>query len=184
MNRGRWTFVLLGVLGFSSAAQAQFTYNEQFVGPEAGIFFPQSQALKDALGDSWASFGVGQTKYYGYGTRRRPTKSWSAVSKRANGNHVFALSASYGYVFPLSNPDDGPMPFFAVRGGASYIDYGIGPSESRLSGKRLGMNANAEFGVVFNSRFSMSARYDVYPEHDGISFNGLTLEARYGIVRF
>jgi hypothetical protein len=41
----------------------------------------------------------------------------------------------------------------------------------------VGINANATLGVLFNERFQIAARYDVYSKVGGFSFNGLTLSA-------
>ena len=76
------------------------------------------------------------------------------------------------------------QPYFAVRGGLNYTDYAISQGITRLSGKNLGYNVNAEFGVQMGDRFTISARYDITPDYDGFNFDGLSFALRYGIVKF
>lgn len=155
-----------------------------FFGPQVGLFFPSDNVLKDRLGKSWFSFGAGRLNP-NEAKQRKFASDWNATSKRANGNSIFMASISYGIINPLGDADAPLRPYFAVRGGISYIDYAVttGPL-TRVSGKRFGYNANAEVGVMIADRIMLSARYDIFSEHSGLNFNGLSLSLRYGLVRY
>ncbi len=166
-------------LAASVAAQAQTRY----IGPDIGVFYPSSSTLRDALGDSWFSIGA-TTMRDGVQQAKALGTNWNVISKSNGGNKVFMGSYSLGIYQPLSGPENSIRPFFALRGGAAYIDYALGPSNARTAGKRLGYNANVEFGITFNEKLSLSARYDVFSKYDGLSFDGLSLSLRYALVKF
>lgn len=166
-------------LAVTASAHAQTRY----IGPDIGVYYPSSSTLRDALGDAWFSIGA-TTMRDGVLQSKALGTNWNVVSKSNGGNKVFMGSYSLGLFQPLGGPEQQTRPFFAVRGGLSYIDYAIGPTNNRTSGKRLGYNANAEFGIMFGERLSLSARYDVFSEHDGLNFDGLSLSLRYGLARF
>ncbi len=93
-------------------------------------------------------------------------------------------SYSLGLSQPLGDVGNDLRPYFAIRGGLSYIDYAIGAGAGRVGGKRLGYNINAEVGVMFGDRLSLSARYDTFSKHEGITFDGLSLNLKYGLAKF
>jgi len=178
---------VLASLAVPALAQSQ----DRWFGPEVGIFYPTSAKLRDALGSSWVSLGAGATSL----NQRQGRKmgwDWETVSQSKDGSKVFMGSVSYGLVMPLSGLPDvglsrrisGMQPYWALRAGGSYIDYAVNVPGGRSSGKRMGLNANAELGVLIGDRLKVSARYDYFPEHDGLNFSGITLSARYGLLRF
>lgn len=160
------------------AAQAQ-----TFLGPQAGVYLPTSSFLRDKLGESWFSFGAGRMNMNQARTRKFGS-DFNVTSKRANGNALFMAAASYGIVSPLGDPQATTRPYWAVRGGLSYIDYAISDGLARHSGKRLGYNFNAEIGIIFQDRLSLSARYDFFSQHEGINFNGFSINLKYGLAKF
>lgn len=178
----RISLVSLAVLA-SSAVFAQ----DRFIGPEFGIFIPSDSDLRAALGDSWISFGLStmsngeQSSLLG--------SNWHFISQERNGNKVFMASYTLGTLISLGgnnryrNNGSG-QPYFAVRGGLSYIDYAIGVGAGRQSAKAIGYNANAEVGFKFSDQLTLSARYDVFSKHDGFSFDGLSINLRYAMIRF
>jgi hypothetical protein len=171
---------------FAALAMAPWAFgqDETFFGPEVGAFFPTSSRLKDRLGDSWISFGVGRTQAVP-GGRTRTAVDWTGFSKTSGGNKVFMGAVTFGAVLPLGEPTAEAVPYVAGRVGLSYIDYAIWVLPfDRLSGKRLGYNANAEVGVNFGRRVNLALRYDVFPQYDGFRFDGLSVSLRYGLTRF
>ncbi len=144
---------------------------------------PASQALKSELGENWWSIGASRIRVF------RPNDSniahdWNAVGQSRNGSRVFILSGSIGYVLPFSKPGADTEPYLAARAGLAYIDYAVDTTSGRESGKVFSPNANAAFGVTFNGRFNLEVRYDLWSSYDGLTFNGLTVAARFGIARF
>ena len=160
------------------SAEAQTRY----IGPDVGVFYPNSSTLRNALGENWVSIGA-TTMRSDAGSRNGIGTNWNVISKNSGGNSVFMGSYSLGLFQPLSDMS-GTRPYVAVRGGLSYIDYAIGPDTARIAGKRFGYNANAELGIIFSGRLTLSARYDVFSEHDGLNFDGLTFSLSYGIASF
>lgn len=161
------------------AARAQ----DGYFGPQVGFFFPASKELRDELGESWLSFGISKIRHFGPG-QSDVAYDFNAISQSRSGSRVFILSASIGWVVPLSQAGSGTEPYAALRGGLAYFDYAVDTSGGRETGSGLGGNANAAIGITFNGRFNIEARYDVFNSQDGLSFNGLTLAARFGLARF
>lgn len=173
------SLLVVAALSATTVAQAQARY----IGVDAGVYFPSSGTLRDALGDSWFSIGA-TTMRAGVQQSRSLGTNWNVISKTNGGNKVFMGSYSLGLFQPLGDVRDSARPFFALRGGLSYIDYAIGPQSDRISGKRIGYNANVEAGFMFGDRLTLSARYDVFSEHSGLNFDGLSFSLRYGLASF
>lgn len=167
----------LALLPLSAKAQ------DAYFGPQIGFFFPKDEQLRDALGDSWFSFGASRMRAF------RPNQGkiafdWNAIGQKNDDNAVFILTGSVGYVIPFAPPGSGTEPYFAIRGGLSYIDYAIDTTSGRQSAKVLSPNANAALGVNVNGRVNLEVRYDMWSSYDGLSFDGLTLSLRVGLLRF
>jgi len=183
MRHGRYIVTLATAL----CAIAPMTANaqaEQYLGPSVGVFFPSDSNLRDAMGSSWLSFGASRVKIDQY-SKRKLGYDWNAFSKDNSGNRVFMLAGTVGYTMPLGEPGAMTRPYFAVRGGLSYIDYAVNTSPLvRVGGKRIGFNGNAEFGINIGDRFNVSARYDLFPEYDGLRFSGISLALKWGLAKF
>ncbi|MCB0825271.1 MAG: hypothetical protein KDC26_03715 [Armatimonadetes bacterium] len=169
------------------AAPVFATAQDRYFGPDVGFFYPSNATMRAALGDQWISFGASSMSTGNYQSSALGT-NWNAVSQNKNGNSVFMASYSLGTMQLLGGNrgmvGGGMQPFLALRGGLSYIDYAIGAGAGRTSAKKFGYNANAELGIHLSQQFVVSARYDIYSRHDGFTFDGLTLNLRYGLVRF
>ena len=170
----------LAALAVPHFASAQST---SYFGPQIGFFFPASKTLRDALGESWFSFGASRLRTFEL-RQRKLAFDWTAIGQNRNGSTVFILTGSVGYVAALSPLGASTEPYFALRAGLAYMDFAVDTPGGRESDKALGTNGNAALGVIFNKRFNIEARYDVWNSQHGISFNGLTLSARFGIVKF
>lgn len=172
--------VCLGLLAMGVVAKAE---EDSYFGPQVGLFYPQSQVLKDALGDSWFSFGASRVRVMEL-DKHKLTHDWNAISQRDNGSSVFILTGSIGYVMPFAQEGSTTEPYFALRGGLAYMDYAVDTPGGREASKRLGTNANAALGILVSKKLNIEARYDVWSGQSGLNFNGLTLSARYGLIRF
>lgn len=183
MLKGRLipSFAMVAFIACPMSANAQ---TESFIGPTVGLFFPSDSALRDALGNSWFSFGASRVKIDPY-AKRNMGYDWNTFSKEQNGNKVFMVAGTIGTTMPMGKPGDMTRPYFAVRGGLSYIDYALNTTPAnRISAKRIGFNANAEFGINVGQRLNLSARYDLFPSYDGLRFSGLSLAVKWGITKF
>jgi hypothetical protein len=179
LRRPLLALVCATTLALPMAARAQDAY----FGPQIGFFFPRSEVLRDALGDSWFSFGASRMRVFNP-DQGKLAFDWNAIGQRNDGSSIFILTGSVGYVIPFAPSGAETEPYFAVRGGLAYIDYAVDTPGGRESGKVLSPNANAAFGINFNRRVNFEVRYDVWSSYDGLSFDGLTLALRVGIWRF
>lgn len=162
-------------------AKAQST---PYFGPSVGVFFPTQSNLRDAMGDAWFSFGASRVKIDPY-SKQNIGWDWNAFSKDRSGSKVFMFAGTVGYTMPFAAPGASARPYFAVRGGLSYVDYAVNTSAvNRVSAKRVGFNANMELGINVGERFNISARYDLFPEYDGLNFSGFSLALKWGVARF
>jgi hypothetical protein len=182
MLRRRLTVLAACLAAFAVPHLASAQSNSYF-GPQVGFFFPASKELRDALGDSWFSFGASRLRTFEL-RQRKLSWDWNAIGQSRDGNTVFILTLSAGYVASLAQLGASTEPYVALRGGVSYMDFAVDTTSGREADKALGLNANAAFGLIFNKRFNIEARYDVWDSKNGLVFNGLTLSARFGLVKF
>lgn len=174
------TFVL------AASSFAQYQNFQQFLGPEVGLYLPAQSALRDAVGSQWVSLGLGSVSLKD-AQKTKFSPNFNAITGDKNGNKIFLFSYSFGMTQPLTSDlsKAGVVPFYALRGGLSYIDYGVTTAPGvRTSGKKLGWNGNAEVGIIFSQRLALSARYDLFPRYDGLQFDGLSLSLKYGLFNF
>ncbi|MES1227055.1 MAG: hypothetical protein ABUL72_00200 [Armatimonadota bacterium] len=176
-------------LALSSAcfAHAQWgnNVNQTFLGPEIGIFMPTDGTLKDAIGDRWFTYGLGSVGLSELAGNSK-NSSFNIISGSGNGSKVYILGYSLGMVKVMGDLRKASIiPYFALRGGAAYMDYAVNTSAvTRESGKRIGLNGNAELGVMIGGKLSLAARYDIFTPADGLRFDGLSFSLKYGISGF
>ncbi len=169
----------VAALAMPLAAQAQDAY----FGPQIGVFIPRSQVLRDALGETWLSFGASRVRVF-QANQGKLAYDWNAVGQRKDGSNLFILTGSIGYVIPFASPAADTQPYVALRAGLAYIDYAVNTPSGRESGKVLSPNANAAFGINFSNRVNLEVRYDVWSSYEGLSFDGITVALRVGLFRF
>ncbi|MBL8064852.1 MAG: hypothetical protein JNM34_03225 [Chthonomonadaceae bacterium] len=180
MSQGR-LFVTAAMALVCVAANAQ---SQSFLGPTVGIFFPSDSKLREKLGDAWFSFGASRVKIDPY-AKQHMAYDWETFSKSKDGSKVFMVAGTVGVIRPFGSPGAMTRPYGAIRGGLSYIDYAVDTTNVlRVSGKRLGFNANAEFGINIGERLNLSARYDLFPSYEGLKFSGLTIAVKWGVTKF
>jgi hypothetical protein len=171
------------VAGLAIAVPSLAAAQDAYFGPQVGFFFPKDEQLRDALGDSWFSFGASRLRAF-QADQGKLAFDWNAIGQKNDDNAIFILTGSVGYVIPFAPPGSDTEPYAALRAGLSYIDYAVDTTSGRQSGKVLSPNANAAFGINFNRRVNLEVRYDVWSGYDGLSFDGLTLSLRVGLLRF
>lgn len=179
----RRLFALTACLAAVAAPVAATAQEDSYFGPQVGLFYPANRTLRNALGDSWFSFGASRIRMFEL-QERKWAQDWQAISQRDAGSSIFILTGSAGYVIPFASSGSNTQPYFAIRGGLAYIDYAVNTPGGRKSAKRIGVNGNTAVGVNISRRFNLEARYDVFSGYDGLTFNGLTLSLRFGMVRF
>ncbi len=151
---------------------------------DAGVFYPQSQLLKDAFGDNWITFGISPS--------RKPDKYGWLISPDANiiyndsdGSRVLMIPVSVGLANRTKIKGSDWTPYVAARVGAAYVDYGIRTSPStKLSDTDWVMNANAEAGIIYKDSVRIRARYDWFGKSNDVLFDGLSLTISWTAIRF
>ncbi len=167
---------------FIFPASAQFGKGVSW-GVEAGAYFPTDAAIRDAFGRAWFSFGIKPVRI---STR----DNWSLIGDLAittrseNGNKLAMIRPTFGVLKLFGDVTEPVRPYFAIRGGPAYIDYAINIGPQHFSNKRIGLDGNAELGVIFNQRFALSLRYDAMSQFDGFKFNGFTLSGSLVVAKF
>ncbi len=175
---------MIAALGAATLIPAVSQADEDlYFGPQVGLYFPASSELRDALGDTWFSFGASFIRDT-HMPDRRWAHDWQVLSRRDKGNKLFIFTGSFGYVASLGDPEDNFEPYAALRAGLSYMDYSIDLAGDYKSSKRLGFNANAALGVNLNRRVNIELRYDLFSQQDELTFDGLSLAVKVGLVRF
>lgn len=137
-----------------------------------GAFYPQSSATSNTFGDSWSRISL---KAF---DNTKPDE-WifnpEIGSYRLSGGpsaHLYPLTL--GFERALNNSSKA-QPYVTLRAGPYYgrvTNDAIGLRESKL-----GLNANAAFGVVFARQFYVEARYDYFSRIAGFDFKGFSVSA-------
>lgn len=176
----------IGCLALIAASPfAAFAQTDQIaIGGNVGVFVPTNKATRDALGNSWISWGIGPVPIVSR-DGRRISSDLGFVAHSNNGNRLFMIKPTIGVSQTFGDATKaGAVPFIAVRTGPAYANYSITTNGVKVSGSKIGWNGNAEVGIIFNQNFILSARYDVMSQFSGFNFNGWTLSARFQIARF
>jgi hypothetical protein len=176
----------LSALAIACAASALAQNNsENYLGVEAGAYFPTDGKIRDAFGTS--IFKVG----FNYGNAGRQADKWrltanfNFISAAKDGNRFFLLpvTAAMGRMF--GQPGDSSRPYVRVGAGVAYMDYAIDVSDTvRRSGRKILPTAGVEAGVVVGDRLRFAASYNWFSKTDGFDFSGFQLTASYSILRF
>lgn len=180
----RYLAALLAVVPFASFAQ----YEKLGLGPSAGIFMPSSSTLRDALGDSWVSIGIGVTN--GAQIKRKAGMDWNFISQNSRGNRALIVTPSFGIMIPFQDQQVvgsvGAQFYGAARAGVSYIDYGITrPGTTvRDSARRFTLDGNVELGAALGQMWRAYVRYDLMQKVDDFDFSGLSLGVSYSLFKF
>ncbi len=186
MHRFGWVYGLaLGTALVSSASASSVSLKAidgGYWGPHLGLFFPSSTKMRNLLGSTWYSFGVGPTRF-DVKEGLSVSTDLHFISQRRNGNKVFIALPTVGVTQALGRPDNATQPYARLQAGLVYMDYSITDGVYK-SKKRFGVSANAEVGFVLNERLKIAARYDWMSSYDKLSFNGLSLNVVYQLFKF
>lgn len=190
-----WITSLALAAGVSAAFASTDEDRKKWWGVDVGAYFPTQSEIRDAFGDTLMRFGVRPFE-------RRISDKWKfivdvhALSARKDGNKLFAMPVTFGLTRSFGNPESKAIPFVQVAAGPAYYDYtiyrdvevsaegGKKVERERISKKRFGGNANFEVGMLFDHRFALVARADVYTKSDDFDFSGISLTLSYAAFRW
>ena len=170
----------VGLAAGVSVAPAQ-SNGSMGLGLSAGLYFPSSTRVRQAMGDDMLNYGFGGT-----GTNRPGNGSFtpdlSLLYGTSNGNKLFIGSFTYGYEYNLAKTNRPLVPYIRAFVGPSYFDFGITEDTGRNDLKRLGYTYGLEAGMVLSRHIRLAARYNVYSSEQSFSFNGFTVLLSYAFM--
>lgn len=168
----KWTALLLVVLlVITCMAAVADEAKKTPVALSYQVYYPSNSSTKDAFGNAWSGFGLDIL-------RPQDSKKWDTLwsfhgmSSDQGTEKAAMVAANFGMQRGLSD-DKKVQPFLILQAGPSYGRV----QTATVDEKKLGLNADVTLGVLFNKRFQIAARYDVYSKVDGFSFNGFTVSA-------
>lgn len=145
-----------------------------------GIFTPVDSTVRDTFGDNWIRYGV----------RPIPTElpnSWRAgfdisFYSMSNGpDEVTIVPLTGGFIRKFGKSDEE-----GKKKTQSYLAINVGPYYCDLNSPTLGktktgwgLNANTTYGIVFNNRWSLEARYESMSKFQGIDFSAFSISASF-----
>jgi hypothetical protein len=176
---------VLFAIGFASAALSAFgqsTSPRYELGASVGDYIPSSTILRNALGDNVFTLGL-TPLVFGRPAANRITPSFNIIGADQRGSNFLLVPVTLGYEYHFGDPTASTIPYARVDAGVCYFNYSIETPGPTINGSRFGETADLEVGVEFLKDIRLSARYYLFSEESGLSFNGLQLNLAIGIIR-
>ncbi|MBA3725315.1 MAG: hypothetical protein H0W86_02420 [Armatimonadetes bacterium] len=156
--------------GTASGAVAQLNVP---VGVDVGIYFPQSELVRDVWGENWFRIGISPLSFQTPGNWRF-TFDLGIMRRSENDDSVTLIPLTFGFTKSFGR-DMKMLPYVVGRVGPYWGDvdsltFGINKSQ-------VGWNANAAVGISFDRRFYIEGRYDHYSKFEGLDFSGFSIAA-------
>ncbi|MDX2065946.1 MAG: outer membrane beta-barrel protein [Fimbriimonadaceae bacterium] len=171
-------FALIALVPLVVIAHAQ----DNGFGPRIGLFLPTDSKVRDAFGSNFLNFGFGRARN---GVRASTRTDFSVINADRNGNRLFLVPVTLVREYRLMGDMDSATQVYGRLGaGLAYMDYALTSNGTRIADKRLGVNGNAEIGLLLTKRINVFARYDLFNRQEGINFSGFTVGLSYTISRF
>lgn len=178
----RRLLIVSAALGVAAAANAQNSDPKTYLGGTVGVYMPTNSLIKERLGNSTVTFGLGNVGDMP-ADARKIASDFDFISASKDGNRLFIGSLTFGYTRRLgSSLYSTTVPYVKLFAGPSYFDYAVDTVGGRTSGKRFGLNYGAEAGLLFVNRVKLSARYMGLSEQKGLDFSGFILSATVNIL--
>lgn len=177
-------FCLAGLVGASFIANAQSgKFKFDYIGVEAGAYFPKSALLKDRFGDS--IFRVGITP-----VMIKRQKDWvpsfeiGFMGSSGHGDHFGVFPLTVGVQKSFGDPEVDTVPFVRAGAGLAYFDYDLTKADlSNVRGHKFGGVTALEAGFLSGKRFRASVRYYLFAKQDGVDFSGVLISATFGAFK-
>lgn len=175
---------LAALVGSSVFANAQNNgWKFDYIGVEAGVYFPASSLLRDRFGSSIVRIGLTPTMI-----RRtadwRPSFELGYMGARGHGDHFAVFPVTVGVQKSFGDPDQKTVPFVRAGIGGAYFDYDIDRGNgTTASGHKIGMAGSLEAGFISGDRFRASIRAYTFSKQSGIDFGGILLSASVGVFK-
>lgn len=166
--------VVLGITATAVSAQSVA------LGVRAGFFLPQSSEARDNFGSTWTSFSISPMNFQRPDSWS-PTFNFASYNNSDNGGSASLIPLTLGVIKALSRSDS-TTTYVAIRAGGYYGD--VSNPGAGIGDNGFGLTANASYGVIFNNRFFLEARYDWFEEMAGVNFSGIALTAGVQLFEF
>ena len=169
----------------ATAAFGQRGTGDNYLGVEAGAYFPTDAKIRDIFGTS--VFKVG----FNYGNAGRQADKWrltynfNFLSADKDGSRFFLVpvTAAVGRIF--GDEDSSTRTYVRAGVGFAYMDYGINVSSvDRRTDRKILPTANVEAGVILSDRLRLGGSYNWFSKTDGLDFSGFQVTLSYSVLRF
>ena len=140
-------------------------------GPAIGVFIPTSNAVQDTFGSSWTRFGL-RPFLTEVPDRWRFMFDLSYYAMDDGTDQAKLVPITAGFMKGISQRKD-MLTYMAVNMGPFYGD--IDAPSVGVSKKGWGVNTNATFGVVFDQRWQLEARYEYMTKFAGFDFSAFSI---------
>jgi len=176
---------LAGLVAVSLVASAQSSpkFKFDYIGIEAGAYFPKSHLLRDRFGDS--IFRVGITP-----VMIKRQKDWvpsfevGFMGATGHGDHFGVFPLTVGIQKTFGDASQSTVPFIRAGAGVAYFDYHLTKDDlSTVRGHKFGGVTALEAGFQSGSRFRASARYYLMTKQSGVDFSGFLISATFGAFK-
>jgi hypothetical protein len=178
---GAALFALTLLAPAASAQEPQPNSRRIHVGVDFGAFFPSSRDVRDAFGDTWFRVGISPLSFQ-EDNRWKFTFDVAILQRSSGPNRATLIPVTVGATRGFPSGDSGTVPYVAVRVGPYWGDVRV-PSIA-LDDEKFGFNGNAAIGITFQKTFYVEARYDVFSDFSGLSFNGFFFSAGVKLFDF
>jgi len=172
---------LLGIAGLASVAGAQSYHGT--LGLQASDFMPVNSTIRGDFGSN--IFTVGLT-FNPTKIPTRPAIAWDvdAIGANKNGSRFLLIPVTVGIQAALSRSDPNSVPYVRVEAGFAYYNYSIIQNMAKVGTTTVLPAAQAELGVVFDNRLTISATYHFFARSNSFDFDGFSLGASYTLFKF
>lgn len=145
-----------------------------------GAFLPTNSDTKDTFGSTWGRFSIDIF-------RPNPPEKWTplidlGLLSRDNNDSSVRLFALNGGVIRGFGGTESLQPYVILRAGPYYGSVDV--DSLGVDENKIGLNANAAIGLMFNKRYYVEARYDYFSKIGGFNFDGLTLSGGIKVYTF
>jgi hypothetical protein len=153
------------------------------LGVVVGDFLPSSQTISHAFGSNILTYGLSPVSF-GRPNSSGLTPNISIIAADQNGSNFLIIPVTLGYEYNFGDPSSSTVPYVRIEGGASYFSYSVNTSSGTVTGNDIGTVGDAEVGVEFSKVLRLSAKYYIFSEEHGLSFNGLDIGLTFSLFRF
>jgi hypothetical protein len=174
---------LAGLVGVSVLASAQSKFKFDYIGIEAGAYFPKSSLLRDRFGDTILRVGFSPMMI-------KRQKDWvpsfeiGFMGASGNGDRFGVYPLTVGMQKSFGDPASKTVPFIRAGAGVAYFDYDITKEDlTNVRSHKFGGVTAFEAGVINGDRFRASVRYYLFSKQEGVDFSGVLISASFGAFK-